>query len=236
MSIKQMEEDSVPGDPFSDDDNQEETSTDFSENEQLGSFEEPEEDVAEDDFSEEEGSDSELVEMIKSSDKVVEPKDLQDLDMSDEELRKALGEINPEELDGGFESLEDDISDTLENSIEKTLRSGGVHQFENLKERIDRLREDLNADSGHEVNELKAKVDDLQGSLEEVDGLKAEVGDLQDSLEMISDYIIDTAGEGNLQDSLESTSSDEVEELRSEIDEIRDDLANLSDFVVEMSN
>lgn len=221
MSIKQIKEEAVPGsgeEAFSQEDDDLDSGTDFSSDEDIGQFGKTDEALRAEDTSEEDASENNLMGKLKSSEDIVSFEELDNLDLDKTEIRSELEQINAEQVESGFESLEEGLSESLKNSIEKALASGNIHQFENLKERIDRLRDEFDSDSVEEVQELKT-----------------EVKELQDNMEMISDLIIDSAGEGNLQDSLDSASSDEIEDLRSEIEEIREDLANLSDFVVEMS-
>jgi len=160
-----------------------------------------------------------LVNKLSSASGVVTLEDLKNnSDLSEDDLVEELEKLDGSQLDSEFEEI-GDIDQNLENSIENVFASGDIHQFENLKERIERLSGNIDSES-----------------LEKVESLEVEVQSLQEDMKMISDKIIDAAGEGNLQDSLGSNSSqDEIEELRSEIEEIREDIANLSDFVVENS-
>ncbi len=160
-----------------------------------------------------------LVNELTSPSEVVTLEDLKNnSDIEEDNLAERLENLDANQIDSAFDEI-GGIDENLENSIENAFASGDIHQFENLKERIERLSGEIDSES-----------------LEKVESLQAEVQSLQEDMKMISDKIIDAAGEGNLQDSLGSNASqDEIDDLRSEIEEIREDIANLSDFVVENS-
>lgn len=165
-----------------------------------------------------ETSSDKVLNKINSPKGVISYEDLErNLDLDENKITSELEEINVHEIKASFEPVCGEIQEGLEESIEEAIRSGSLHQFENLKERVDRIKEKIDS-----------------GSIEELSVVKEEVSYLKDNMEMLSEYIVDSEHQTNSQQESEENLSQDIEELKTEVEEIRSDIVSLSEFMFEM--